>query len=132
MEDDKKEAFGELRENARKYIYTIMFDDEYTPEKYDEKLAKAQEDKSKLYTDYSDEIFDINIMHLIQGYSSFGKDFLVAAISQDLDSAVAMFESATQNVLDMTAQIEAFQESLHQAVEAKRLSEKAKDSKENS
>lgn len=129
-QEELMKQFEELREKAKVYIYKVMFDGEYSPEEYEKRLALAQSDKSKLYTDYSDEMFNINMEHLIQGYSSFGKDFLTAVISQDLDSAVAMFESAVQNVLDLTAQIDAFQKTLTDAVALKK--EQESKQKENS
>lgn len=131
-QDELRQKFEEMRENQKRYIWNVMFEGEYSSEEYEKKLALAQSDKSKLYTNYTDELFNVNISQLIQGYSSFGKDFLVAAISQDLDSAVAMFESATQNVLDLTAQIDAFQNSLQAAVEAKKAKQQEKETKENS
>lgn len=124
------EEFQELREKAQEYIYNVMFEGEFSKEKYQEELKKAQTDRSKLYTDFDDASLNINMEHLVQGYASFGRPFLVAAMSQDLDSATNMFECAIQQCLDLNKALVDYENQLQEVIKTK-LAEQANKQKED-
>lgn len=92
---------------ADKYIYTVMFDDEYSQEKLEEKIKEYQ-DKADLRSEFSDVDFVTNIEHLVRGYSCFGKDFITAVLSKDLDSTVNMVESCLQQMIEQSALLNDF------------------------
>lgn len=103
MNEQQKKEYLDLLDKAHEYVYNVLFDDKYTPEKYKTKVEEIANKpvKERPYTDYDVVQSNINQLHLIEGYSAFGRDFLVAAISQDLDSAVNMFENAVQQNIDI-------------------------------
>lgn len=122
-----QEQFEDLKEKAKEYIYKVMFDGEFSREKYDEEFKKVQEAEVKPYTDFNEVDLNINMEHLVQGYASFGRPFLIAAMSQDLDSAANMFECAVQQVLDLTSTIQDFERSLVERINAAKAQENSEE-----
>ena len=102
------ESATDLIKKSHEYAYNIIYDDDYTEEKYNEKTKEIQSRDVKPYSDFSDEEFNINLSHLIEGYAAFGRDFLVATMAKDTESGVNMFETAIQQVLDLTNSIDSF------------------------
>lgn len=105
-----EEQYKEIKEKAKVYAYNVMHDDDYTNEKYEADLDKVKNApvEEKPYTDYDEINLAMNMEHLVQGYATYGKDYLTAVISKDLNSAVVMFECAVQQVLDLTNMINQF------------------------
>lgn len=114
-----QEQYNEIRDKARIYAYNIMHDDEFTEEKYEADRTKIKEllDKGEHpYTDYNETNLAMNMEHLVQGYATYGRDYITGVISQDLDSSVNMFECCVQQVLDLTNTIRSYTAMLEKQV----------------
>lgn len=116
-EEQQYEEFAkqmqEIRTKARNYVWNIMgFDGEFSEEEF---VKKTQEDPAEgKFFRFDDVNFRLNIEHLVQGYGNFGTEYLKRVMEQDKDSAINMFESVTQQFLeldrlvgDMMAQLQA-------------------------
>lgn len=117
------ELHNQMVEDARKYAFNIMVEDKkelYSPEAYKE-LTNKYQGKIEQFTDFSVEQVNMNIEHLTQGYGVFGKEFLQKVIDKDKDSLLAMFETVTQEFLQLN---EFFKEQLNKLEQHKQELEK--------
>lgn len=91
-------------EDAHRYIFNVLdLGTEYTEEEYN----KAFEEKKgpEKFTDFDVPTTLTNMTTLVHGYGSFGRPFIEAAYDKDKASLLNMFETVTQEYLELDAAV---------------------------
>lgn len=129
---EMQELFKKMQTDAKKYVYNLLeLGNEFNEEEYD-KIVEEQKkgDLTKLFKDFDDETFQMNMNHLLTGYGPFGTKFIETLMTKDPESAKVLFESVTQAYLDLLASIQQTQQSMEEHLKQK-LAEDIKDNKSN-
>ena len=112
----------ELTEKIRTYVWNIMdLGPVYDPVKFNEAIEanKNADAIKKLFSNFTDEEYSLNMNHLLQGYGAFGKDFISNVMTKDPKSATVMFETVTQAYLDLRASVDQTQKELEEKLKQK-------------
>ena len=94
-----KETLNQMIADSHKYIYNLVFDGEYTPEKFMSETGKLNKDE--IFSVYKPLDMQTDLETVIQGYGYCGKEFIKNMIDKDKDSAYHVFESVVQDWLDL-------------------------------
>lgn len=93
-------AEKEMNIKAEEYVWNILnFGPTYSHDEF-ERIKKEKASKDA-FTDFSSPEIMLNMTMLIQGYGNFGRAFIEAVFNNDKDSCINMFESVTQEYLEL-------------------------------
>lgn len=124
MTEEQKQVYTKMVQDARKYAHNIMdVPGEYDPEGFENIIKEKQKNVEGLFKRFSDEEMLMNKEHLIQGYCTFGTEYLKNVYEKDKDSLLNMFENIIQEYLDMQLMIDKARQSLEQQVAMKKTAQ---------
>lgn len=125
----KPEEYKALTKAAYIYVWNIMGLGEFK----EEDLARIQEEnrEKELFTNFSDVDINLNSEHLLRGYGNFGRDFLIKVMEQDKESAINMWETTIQQLLDLQEAVRKSTEQFEEMLKEK-LANQIKDKESNS
>lgn len=131
MTEEQKQVYQTMLQDARKYVHNIMdLPGMYDPEGFENIIKEQQEKRDELFKRFSDEDMLINKEHLIQGYCTFGTEFLKNVVEKDNDSALNMFEVIMQEYLDLKLAVDEVTKTLEdQALLKKNLADNSYNDK---
>lgn len=97
-------AEHEMNEKAAEYAWNILdLGTSFNKEEYD-KIKKEQLSPNN-FTNFDVPTRLLNMTMLIQGYGNFGRKFLESVFDKDRESCINMFESVTQEYLELDAAV---------------------------
>lgn len=101
---EAEQAEKQMIANAHEYIYNVLdLGTQYNEDGYN----KAFEEKKgpDKFTDFDVPTTLTNMTTLVHGYGSFGRPFLEAVYEKDKASLLNMFETVTQEYLELDAAV---------------------------
>lgn len=121
MNEETKEVLKKIQADAQVYIFNLLnFGENYTKEEYI-KRAQAIKESSEEHNPFkvfTDEEMQMNIMTALEGYGSFGTEFIDKLIDSDKASAKNILEAVLQDYLDLQNFIETMTIKMESAIAA--------------